>query len=600
MKNLFNKFFKESMVGAVGITTAIMIIGLFYLIPHLEERQSHTNAYEESQRLKTYITMFRTYYNHDILSKIKKHSDLKVNFDHKTNDNTVPLPATVLHDMAENFTNGTDVSVQMYSNFPFPNRENRILDKFQKESLAYLLKNPDKQFSREEIIDGKSVYRTSFPDFLSETSCVSCHNSRADTPKNDWKLGDIRGVIEVSVPLHHSLNSSQNLTYNILIFILLNFSVLIIYYFILMKKRNKTLEEKFVNKDKILSEYKKAVDLGAIVSKTDKNGIITYANDAFINISGYSRDELIGKSHNLVRHSDTSKEIFTELWKTILNKNVWQGDIKNRKKDGSSYFVHASVVPILDEKNEIVEFLAIRYDSTSLHKAIKKAHIAEKAKGDFLANMSHELRTPLNAIIGFSQILQRRKTLDEKDKNYVSKIHISGENLLRLVNSILDFSKIEEGKMDCVLVNTDISELFDETIVLIESQAKKKKIQITLNGLDTKQNIVVDKQLLKQVFINILSNSVKFTPQNGHVNINYEFKDSKHHFSICDDGIGIAKDDITNIFSPFKQGSNAKQTQVKGTGLGLAISHKIITELHNGKISVQSEINKGTCFFITL
>jgi len=600
MKNIVNKLFKESMVGAVSTITALMLIGLLYLIPHLAKEQAKEEAFTQSQRIKTYLEMFRAYYNHDVLSKIKAHTDLKVNFDHKLYDTTVPLPATLLHDMAKKFTEVTDVGVEMYSNFPFPNREKRVLDDFQKESLAYILKNPDKTYSREDIVNGESVYRTSFPDFLTDQACVNCHNSRIDTPRDDWVLGDIRGVIEVDIPLHTSLGSAKNLTYTILIFILLNFSVLAIYYFILIKRKNKKLQKDFVNKDKLLSEYKRAVDLSAIVSKSNKQGTITYVNDAFINISGYTREELIGKSHNIVQHPDTPNETFAQMWETILNKKVWKGGIKNRRKDGSEYFVSASIVPILDEHNEIEEFVAIRFDTTTLHESIKKAHIAEEAKGDFLANMSHELRTPLNAIIGFSQILQRRKTIDEKDKTYISKIYLSGQNLLTLVNSILDFSKIEKGQMDCIMAEVSISELFEDTILLIESQAQEKSIELTLEGFIDTKTIFADKQLLKQAFVNILSNAIKFTPENKEIKIIYKFENFKHHFSICDSGVGISQEDIKELFKPFKQGSNAKRNAEKGTGLGLAITHKIITELHNGKILVESELDKGTCFHISL
>lgn len=319
---MISRFFKDSMVGATIVVTSLMLIGLFYLVPHLSKEQDKKDAFAESQRLATYIRMFRAYYNDDILSKIKKHTDLKVNFDHKDFDTTVPLPATVVHDLGELFTTGTDVSVQMYSNFPFPNRKDRVLDEFQKDSLAHALKYPDKPYSKEDTINGQLVYRTSFPDFLSADSCVNCHNTRLDTPKTTWQLGDIRGVIEVNVPISSSVNSAQKLTQNILLFIVLNFSILAIYYLVLLVKRNKKvhdshidLKEKYTYQDKILSEYKKAVDMGAIVSKTNKKGIITYINEAFIEISGYTKEELVGKPHSIVRHPDIPKEIFAQMWK---------------------------------------------------------------------------------------------------------------------------------------------------------------------------------------------------------------------------------------------------------------------------------------------
>ena len=607
MGSFFRKFFKESMIGAVIIVTSLMLIGLFYLVPYLSKEQDKKDAFAESQRLATYIKMFRAYYNSDILSKIKKYTDLKVNFDHKKFDTTVPLPATVVHDLGHMFTEGTDISVQMYSNYPFPNRKERVLDKFQQESLQYILKHPDKSYSREDIQNGKLVYRTSFGDFLSENSCVNCHNTRIDTPKTTWKLGDIRGVIEVSVPISASINSAKELSKNIVLFILFNFSFLAIYYFIISRKRNRRLEdrhvdlkERYSHKDKILSEYKKAVDLGAIVSKAGKDGIISYVNKAFLDISGYSQKELIGRPHSVVRHPDTQKDIFRQMWRKILNKEVWQGDLKNRAKDGSSYYVFATIVPILDEKNEIVEFLAIRYDTTKLHVALEKAEKAEKAKGRFLANMSHELRTPLNAIIGFSQILQRRENLDVKDKNYIDKINISGQNLLTLVNSILDFSKMDEGEMEYNPSEVSIKSLFDEILIMFETAVSEKSIKILMFECSSDKYIYADRQLLKQAFINILSNAVKFSDEQGVIKLTYEEKDEKHIFSICDDGYGIPKSEIKTLFTPFKQGENAQKNAAKGTGLGLAITSKIIKELHGGSIWAESELEVGTCFYISL
>jgi len=600
MNKFFNKFFKESMLGVVFLVTFVMIIGLSYLIPHFIKEQAIKDAYNESDRLTNYIRMFRAYYASDILKKVKEHTDLQANFDHKTQEKVIPLPATLVHDLGERFTQETDISIEMYSNYPFPNRESRKLDIYQRDALAYILKNPGETFSKEDTVDGQLTYRTAFGDYLFDASCVTCHNTRPDTPKNDWKLGDMRGVIEVSIPIHVEKISSLGLTSKVLLFILVNFLFLLLYYFLQIKMKNEKLQSAVTNKDKILSEYKRAVDAGAIVSKTNNKGVITYVNDAFVKISGYSRKELLGKPQSIIRHPQTLPEVFKNMWENLLNKKVWQGDLKNRKKDGTSYYVYGTIVPILDEKDSIVEFLAIRYDTTILHEAITRATLAEKAKGSFLANMSHELRTPLNAIIGFSQILERRNKLEDKDKAYVAKIQLSGENLLALVNSILDFSKIEEGKMEFYPTDINIETLFDEICILLETQAHDKKINIIRHGFNNTNSLLADKQLLKQAFINILSNAIKFTPENGEIKINYQYKDSLHHFSICDNGIGISQKDLKELFDPFKQGDAARETLAKGTGLGLAITKKIITELHKGNISVESALGKGSCFKISL
>ncbi len=600
MKKIIAKLFKDSMLGPIGITSIVVIVGLLYLVPHFLLEQSKKDAYKESVRLISYIKTFRSYYAKEVLKKISLHSSLYANYDHRIKENVVPLPATVVHDLGELFTENSSIKVQMYSNFPFPNRKDRVLDSFQKEALVYALKNPTKTFSKEDVLDGKKVFRTAVPDPLSAQSCVNCHNNRADTPKDTWKLGDVRGVIEVSVPIEGSLGSAQTLTYSIVSFIILNFFILSIYYYLYTRRKHNNLENKVVSKDKLLSEYKRAVDLGTIVSKADTNGFITYVNNSFVEISGYSKEELIGKPHSIVRHPSTGKEVFRDMWKKIKNKEVWHGDLKNLTKDRKSYHVNATIVPIINEHNEIVEYLAIRFDTTNLHNAIEKANEAEKTKGRFLANMSHELRTPLNAIIGFSQILLRRDSLNAKDTLYIEKIALSGNNLLALVNSILDFSKIEEGKMEYNPSKINILELFKEVLVMFETSIKDKHISLEMFECDSDASIFADRQLIKQSFINILSNAVKFTQNDGEIKIAYKKENSLHIFGICDNGQGISKGDIKTLFNPFKQGESAQKSAAKGTGLGLAITKRIVNDLHNGNIWVESEIGKGTCFYISL
>ena len=607
MNNFFKKIFKDILVIPIIITAAVMLLGILYLVPHLSKEQDKKNAFYEAQRFAEYIRIFRAYYTDDILTKIKEHSDLKIDFDHKDKNDTIPLPATVMHDLANLFTSKVDMRVELFSAYPFPNRDKRVLDEFQKESLRSILEHPNEPYAREDFVDGRLMFRAAFADFMSEKACVECHNTHPNTPKNNWELGDARGVIEVTLPLSISEKSGQTLTTNIILFILLNFIILTIYYFLVSFFKNKklqnthtNLQEKYSYKNKLLSEYKRAVDLGAIVSKADKRGKITYVNDAFIEISGYGEDELLGKSHSIVKHEDTPKEVFKDLWKTILSKNVWQGDIKNRAKDGRIYYVFATIVPILNDKDEIEEFLSIRYDTTNLHIAIAEANRAEKSKGRFLANMSHELRTPLNAIIGFSQILLRRDTLDDKNKEYVKKIKLSGDNLLSLVNSILDFSKMDENEMLAYPSEVEIKELFSEVLVMCEAQMLEKSITLNMFEIAQDATIYADKQLLKQAFINIISNAVKFSKESGVIELTHKMQDSSHIFGVCDYGDGMDKDDVETLFTPFKQGKNAQTNVIKGTGLGLAITHKIITELHKGEIWVESELGVGTCFYVSL
>jgi len=388
-------------------------------------------------------------------------------------------------------------------------------------------------------------------------------------------------------------------------FMLLGF---LIVFFKTFRDKNKILQLQEENEQKnrellehlqLLNEYKKALDESSIVSKTDLNGIITYVNEKFCSVSGYSSVELIGKSHNIIRHEDVPKEVFKELWETIKNKEIFHAIIKNKKKNGDFYYVDSTVMPILNTNAEIIEYFAVRHDVTALIKAKEDALGAEKTKSAFLATMSHELRTPLNAVIGFSQILLSRTDFpQEAMASYIHKINISGKHLLNIVNNVLDFSKIESQKLDINKEKISLDTLVDEALLLVETDVKSKKIEMKIENFGT-ISIFADKQLLKQVFVNILSNAIKFTPQNKKIAIAYKEQEQYQVISICDEGVGLSSEQIKTIFQAFAQVREHQNEAIKGTGLGLAISNKII-ELHQGKIVVESAIDHGSCFNIYL
>lgn len=233
-----------------------------------------------------------------------------------------------------------------------------------------------------------------------------------------------------------------------------------------------------------------------------------------------------------------------------------------------------------------------------LEEALLMTQEASRAKDVFLSSMSHELRTPLNAIIGFSQILMAKSDTPETVKGVVEKIHISGKNLLTLVNSILDFSKIEAGKMDVLIDPFEMQGLLDEVKILVEPMAAKKQISLLL---EVREPLIVmaDRQLIKQVLVNLLSNAIKFSPPASKIEFHHTDGNGVHIFSIQDHGTGIPKEKIETLFDPFTQIREHQSESAKGTGLGLAIVKKIV-ELHHGEIWVESVEGSGSSFFISL
>ncbi|MEW6084048.1 MAG: response regulator [Chloroflexota bacterium] len=228
---------------------------------------------------------------------------------------------------------------------------------------------------------------------------------------------------------------------------------------------------------------------------------------------------------------------------------------------------------------------------------------ALKIKDEFLANVSHELRTPLNSIIGLSESLSDEVigSLNDKQKNYINTISESGRHLLDLINEVLDLAKIEAGQMRLNRSSVEIRAVAQASLRLINQLAQEKGqvIQLDLQGqLDF---IHADERRLKQMLVNLLSNAVKFTPRGGTVGleVSESQEDNVVKFTVWDTGIGIAEEDLTNLFRPFVQLESDLDRQAAGTGLGLALVAQM-ARLHGGSVSVESELGKGSRFSISL
>ena len=248
--------------------------------------------------------------------------------------------------------------------------------------------------------------------------------------------------------------------------------------------------------------------------------------------------------------------------------------------------------------NELLEREELRNarDEAIIEKEIAVA--ANRAKDTFLSSMSHELRTPLNAINGFSQILLAKPDTPESAKKFIEKIHISGNNLLSLVNTILDFSKIEAGKMELHYESFVMHELTKEVRILVESMAHKKNLILEL-ALNVNMILNADRQLIKQVLVNLLSNAIKFSPEGETITLTYTADEADHVFGVADHGHGIPADKTATLFDPFVQIREHQNESIKGSGLGLSIVKKII-ELHHGKVWVESTLGEGSCFYFSL
>ena len=359
-----------------------------------------------------------------------------------------------------------------------------------------------------------------------------------------------------------------------------------------------------------LSNQKFALDQHAIVSITDLNGSITYANDRFCEISGYAREELIGENHRIVKSGFHPPELYSELWHTITQGHVWHGEVKNRKKNGEPYWVAATIVPLLGPDGLPMQYVGIRTDITiakeleqSLLVARAAAETANQAKGDFLANMSHEIRTPMNGVIGMTELALDTQ-LDATQRNYLDTVKSSAHALLVILNDILDFSKIEAGKLDIEQVSFNLSQVLADALTGIEARTAKKGLTLTrLIPADVAARMVGDSGRIRQVLTNLCDNAIKFTQQGG-VTVRVQAQDLgadgyEVEIAVSDTGVGIPADKQQLIFAAFSQADSSTTRQFGGTGLGLTISSRLVG-LMGGRIWVESTVGQGSTFHFTV
>ncbi len=351
-----------------------------------------------------------------------------------------------------------------------------------------------------------------------------------------------------------------------------------------------------------LERYKLGLDEHAIVSVTDREGKISYANSKFVKLTGYSLEELIGRNHSMVNSGHHSAEYFGVMWDAISNGNVWQGTIKNRNKDGEYYWVETTIVPYMDTHGIPYQYMAIRTDITEQVSAKEDAENANRAKSDFLSSMSHELRTPLNAILGFSHLLEEDEntSLDDTQKENIHEIHKAGDHLLFLINEILDLSKIEAGKMDVSFDPVALDDVIIECrdLVIPISNEMKVSVEYELSASNNKY-VLGDRVRIKQALLNLVTNAVKYNKRGGRVDISTSLHaGNKLRVSVIDTGKGIANEKFGQLFKPFNR-LDEKITETEGTGIGLVITKRLV-ELMRGEIGVQSSVGIGSTFWLEL
>ena len=342
--------------------------------------------------------------------------------------------------------------------------------------------------------------------------------------------------------------------------------------------------------DTYLKDITTALDESSIVAITDPKGKITFVNDKFLEISKYEKSELLGKDHRILNSGFHSKEFFLKMWKEIGQGRVWKGEIRNKAKDGTFYWVATTIVPFLNEKGKPYQYLAIRNDITEQKKTEETLHRHDKlaAVGQLAAGIAHEIRNPLTSMKGYTEFLQ----LDEKNPERLEYLDIILDEIERVNSIVEEFMVLAKPKAD-LLEEKNVVQIMKNVLSLLNFEARKKHVRVHFNSCDQIIQVECDEDRIKQVFLNLVKNGIEAMPNGGDLYVNLQVQNNNVQISIQDTGIGISKEKMKKIGEPFYT------TKENGNGLGLMVSFKII-ESHNGKIYIESEENIGTTFNIVL
>jgi PAS domain S-box-containing protein len=618
--------------GALIAVSALVVYYTFESSQRVVVQYATESAREHAES----VTQFRNFYAQELVPRAMR-AGVSVTHDYKSKDNALPLPATLAIDLGH-YLSQVDggAQVRLYSDLPFPWRAGeRELDNFQRQALTHLKQQPEKPFVREEVMNGQRVLRYAQADRML-SGCVACHNHYEGSPKTDWKVGDVRGALEVVLPVSQWQSATSDVlirTFTVLLGLLLG-GLLLVWLSVgrirtaLMAARelstqrkeaiqqlNQEISERQVVEQELrLSESKLNsifISVPEAIVVADARGKIVQCNVATSEIFGFSWRELIGQNVNvLMQHSEhRAHDGYLEAYQRTGEKRLMAQPrvVQGMRKDGTLFPVRVTVKETrVDDAHFFIgviqDFTAIQHTQDLLVEAKNKAEQANRLRGEFLANMSHEIRTPMNGILGMTELAMSAG--DAKvQKEYLSLARDSASHLLHIINQILDFSKIEAGALELELLTVCPSQLIRHTSRSLEQLAQAKGIELRIVNDPALPDLVwMDPVRVRQVLTNLIGNAIKFT-EDGKVTVTSKVHATANQdvvrieISVADTGIGFDAMRTDALFSPFTQADGSITRSYGGTGLGLAITRSLV-QLMGGDVQATSEQGQGACFTI--
>jgi PAS domain S-box-containing protein len=338
----------------------------------------------------------------------------------------------------------------------------------------------------------------------------------------------------------------------------------------------------------LLEQIRYALDQAAIVALTDQRGIITYVNDKFCEISKYSRDELLGQDHRIINSGYHSKEFIRGLWRTIAQGRVWRGELRNRAKDGSIYWVDTTIVPLVSADGKPRQYLAIRSDIT--RRKVMEQQLANQAAltqlGQLAAVVAHEVRNPLAGVKGSLQVLHSRPAMNPDDRRIIEAMILRLDTLNNKVEDILRFARPRSPVLELLEIRPAIVD------AAASAEAAASGVCIGIRVPDTTAVVRADREMLRALLLNLFLNACQ-SGSTEPIDVTVSEQAGTCQIDIADRGAGFGDDDPERLFQAFHT------TKKSGTGLGLAIVRRLIS-LQGGTVALLARDGGGAVARVTL
>lgn len=339
----------------------------------------------------------------------------------------------------------------------------------------------------------------------------------------------------------------------------------------------------------------------------DRTGRITWVNPAFTILTGYSSNDVIDQNIRTLRSDSRDQPFYQKQWQTIMNGRVWHGEITNRKKDGTVYTEEETITPVRNQTGEISHFVSIKQDVTKRKQAVEsvqdahqKLKMLDQLRSQFFADISHELRTPLTVIRGEAEVTLRGKDTPLSEyRTTLERIVQLSNHMNKLVGDILFLARSESGALEIELKPIRLGPILEDVCRETNVLAHSRSMTVTLDEISSDVMIQGDTERLKQLFMVLTDNAVKYGRMGGAIAIRMETTDDATKVTVADNGLGIPAEDLPHVFERAYRVWRGRSLAISGAGLGLPIA-KWIAEAHHGSISIASLTERGTTVTVRL